>query len=234
MLVRLGPAMHKASKHSINGYSLSVGKDINNIDAFYDLRERVFAQELNWVSASANGREIDEFDAHSIHVTVTHNAAAAGYLRLTPYGRPWMLTERFKFLLEQEELHNLQRNSLEISRLAVSSQYRGQAILDEFGVFDLLIKGITLHALENGVRYWYVVVSAKIHRLLLSKGLPCERVGPTVLMPDGVKTLAARIDVELFSHYADRFYREQSSASAALLGQGIYAPRQPAPRSLSL
>lgn len=226
--------MHQSSQHSLSGYTLSVAKDINNIDTFYDLRERVFAQELNWVPASANGLEIDEFDAHSIHVAVTHNAVAAGYLRLTPYGRPWMLTEHFKFLLEQEELHNLQRNSMEISRLAVSSQYRGQAILDEFGVFDLLIKGITLHALENGVRYWYVVVSAKIHRLLLSKGLPCERVGPTVLMPDGVRTLAARIDVDLFSHYADSFYREQSLESAALPDRGIFAPQQSLPPSVSL
>lgn len=187
-------------------FRLVLSPHLHQMAAYQRLREAVFAHELGWVPASADGLERDAFDTSSLHVAVSHRWRAAGYLRLTPEGAPWMLNECFDFLLAPESRHAIPANSLEISRLAVAQEYRGVSLLGAYGVFDLLIKGIIEHSLSAGVRYWYVVVAEPIHRLLLSKGLPCERLGPQVRMPDGVQALALRIDLDSFLANAPTFY----------------------------
>lgn len=187
-------------------FRLIVDPRMTQLPACMELREAVFARELRWVPTSADGQERDLFDPFSVHVAVIHRWRPAGYLRLTPYGSPWMLSECFDFLLEPGIAENFEPDSLEVSRLAVERQYRGHKQLGSFGVFDLLIKGIVDHSLSTAARYWYVVVAEPIHRLLLSKGLPCERLGPLVQMPDGVQTLAVRIDLTAFLAVAAPFF----------------------------
>ncbi|KFX71174.1 hypothetical protein TMS3_0104365 [Pseudomonas taeanensis MS-3] len=188
---------------------LTLGRELPNLHAFQRLREAVFARELRWVRESATGLEHDSFDADSVHVAVSHGWHAAGYLRITPQGAPWMLQQCFDFLLDPHQQAAVCCNSMEVSRLAVAREYRGRRMLGRFGVFDLLIKGLVQHSQQSAVRYWWVVVAEPIYRLLLSKGLPCTRLGPIVRMPDGVETLAVRIDLHAFLNYADPFYSDQ-------------------------
>ncbi len=199
--------MHTHAQPAISrDYRLIVSPHLSQLPACLELREAVFARELNWVPSSADGRERDQFDPFSVHVAVIHRWRPAGYLRLTPHGAPWMLSECFDFLLEPGIAREFDSDSLEVSRLAVERQYRGHKQLGAFGVFDLLIKGIVDHSLNSGARYWYVVVAEPIYRLLLSKQLPCERLGPLVSMPDGVQTLAVRIDLTAFLQVAAPFF----------------------------
>jgi N-acyl-L-homoserine lactone synthetase len=206
--------MHALAQPAISrDYRLIVSPHPSQLPACLELREAVFAHELRWVPSSPDGRERDQFDPFSVHVAVIHRWRSAGYLRLTPYGAPWMLSECFDFLLEPGAARDFETDSLEVSRLAVDRQYRGHKQLGAFGVFDLLIKGIIDHSLASGARYWYVVVAEPIYRLLLNKHLPCERLGPLVTMPDGVRTLAVRIDLMAFLAIAAPFFTSANQGS---------------------
>lgn len=187
-------------------YQLLVSPELQQIQACRELRERVFAHELQWVKCSADGQERDGFDEGSVHVAVIHQWQVAGYLRITPYGQPWMLSECFSFLLESGAEADIPQDSLEVSRLAVERRHRGRTIHGRYGVFDQLIKGIIEQSMRTHCRYWFVVVAEPIYRLLQKKGLPCERLGPIVQMPDGVQTLAVRIDLQVFMQTAAPFY----------------------------
>ncbi|MDP3815074.1 acyl-homoserine-lactone synthase [Pseudomonas sp.] len=190
----------------LRDFQLLVSPHLSQLAACRQLREAVFAHELGWVAPSLDGQERDAFDPFSVHVAVIHRWRPAGYLRLTPYGAPWMLSQCFDFLLEPGVAAAFEADSLEVSRLAVARDYRGHKPVEGYGVFDLLIKGIVEHSLANATRYWYVVVAEPVHRLLLNKGLPCERLGPLVQMPDGVQTLAVRIDLHAFLALAAPFF----------------------------
>lgn len=198
---------HSQAAHS-RDFKLLVSDRLSQLPACRQLREAVFAHELRWVTPSADGQERDRFDSFSVHVAVIHRWLPAGYLRITPYGAPWMLSECFDFLLEPGVAARFEPDSLEVSRLAVARNYRGHRQLGGFGVFDLLIKGIVDQSLATATRYWYVVVAEPVYRLLLSKGLPCDRLGPQVQMPDGVQTLAVRIDLRAFLAVAPPFFTD--------------------------
>lgn len=206
--------MH-AQTANARDYRLIVSPHLSQLAACQALREAVFARELGWVPSSADGQERDQFDPFSVHVAVIHRWRPAGYLRLTPYGTPWMLSECFDFLLEPGTARDFASDSLEVSRLAVERNYRGHKQLGAFGVFDLLIKGIVEHSLSSGARYWYVVVAEPVYQLLLNKHLPCERLGPLVQMPDGVRTLALRIDLNAFLEVAAPFFTADRHIPAA-------------------
>lgn len=98
------------------------------------------------------------------------NGRVAGYLRITPYGKPWMLNECFSFLLEAGARSEMGQDSLEVSRLAVERKHRGRILHDHYSVFDQLISGIIDYSLRTHCRYWFVVVAEPIYRLLLKKG----------------------------------------------------------------
>lgn len=189
-----------------HSYQLVVSPELQQIQACRELRERVFAQELQWVKCSADGQERDAFDAGSVHVAVIHQWQVAGYLRITPYGKPWMLSECFSFLLEPGAGCEMAQDSLEVSRLAVERKHRGRNTHGSYGVFDQLIRGIIEYSMRTHCRYWFVVVAEPTYRLLLKKGLPCERLGPIVRMPDGVQTLAVRIDLPAFMQTAAPYF----------------------------
>ncbi|MCZ4324345.1 acyl-homoserine-lactone synthase [Pseudomonas anguilliseptica] len=202
--------MHASTQtDNTRDFRLIIDPHLSQLTACLELREAVFARELRWVATSVDGQERDVFDPFSVHVAVIHRWRPAGYLRITPYGSPWMLSACFDFLLEPGVSERFEPDSLEVSRLAVERQYRGHKQLGAFGVFDLLIKGIIEHSLNTATRYWYVVVAEPIYRLLLSKGLPCERLGPLVQMPDGVQTLAVRIDLTAFLAVAPQFFTRE-------------------------
>lgn len=196
---------HAQHPHA-HAYQLLVSSELQQIQACRELRERVFAHELQWVPRSADGQERDAFDSGSVHVAVIHQWQVAGYLRITPYGKPWMLNECFSFLLEAGARSEMGQDSLEVSRLAVERKHRGRTLHDHYSVFDQLITGIIDYSLRTHCRYWFVVVAEPIYRLLLKKGLPCARLGPIVQMPDGVQTLAVRIDMQAFMYSAPSFF----------------------------
>ena len=184
-------------------HTLTMGRDLSDLEAFQALRHEVFARELCWVPQRADALESDRYDAHSIHVGMRHGRCAAAYLRITPHHAPWMLFECFDFLLDSPDRCEQQPDSIEISRLAVDARYRARTLEAGHSAIDLLIFGTFQFSLHNGIRYWFVVVAEPVHRLLLRKGIACQPLGPVVRMPDGVHTRALRVDVDQLRNDTD-------------------------------
>lgn len=177
------------------------------------LREQVFARELGWVSCSPEGREQDDYDAGSLHVAVRHQLKIVGYLRITPADCRWMLEDCFPFLLTADKYPNRPRLAVEVSRLAVHPSYRGQIDHQGFSVLDWLIRGLVAHTQALNCQHWYVVLALPVFHLLCAKGMSCQPLGEAKRMPDGVVTIAARIDMLQFLARAPLFFGQEHRCS---------------------
>ncbi|WP_281559350.1 acyl-homoserine-lactone synthase [Thalassomonas sp. RHCl1] len=203
-----------------NGFDLAVSKKHKLLIDCYKLRHDVFAKELEWVAEEDNRLEIDKFDFASNHIVISQNQKVNAYMRVTPKHSPWLLTDTFSFLINEGRDHEFLDNSVEVTRLAVDAQFRKLKIHQQFTLCDMLIKGLLQFSLENNIKHWYIVVSQEIFSLLNRRGLDCQQLGKTTVMPDGVRTLAARIDVETFiencaAYYLDFNMQEQEQQLAA-------------------
>ena len=189
-----------------NGFELAVAKKHILLKNCFKLRHDVFAKELGWVAEEEDNLEIDKFDFTSNHILISQNQKVNAYMRITPQHTPWLLTDTFSFLLNEGKEHKFLDNSVEITRLAVDEKLRRLKLNQQFTLCDMLIKGLLKFSLENNIKHWYIVVSQEIFALLNHRGLDCKQLGKTTIMPDSVRTIAARIDVESFIENCPDYY----------------------------
>ncbi|AZZ99630.1 acyl-homoserine-lactone synthase [Pseudoalteromonas sp. R3] len=206
--------MTKAISIIENNWQVLVTRASNKLIDCFKLRHSVFSEELRWVKTEQSKMEIDKYDFASTHVMAYQEDTVKGYMRITPEHSPWLLNDTFSFLIEDKN-YQFEKNSAEVTRLAVDIISRDAKVKDTFTVCDLLIKGLLAHAQQNNIQYWYIVVSRQILSLLKRKGLPCEILGKTVTMPDGVRTVAAKIDVRQFISACNQFYLTNTAPEPA-------------------
>ena len=210
--------MNNVINISENGFNLAVAKRHRLLNDCYRLRHDVFAQELGWVDEDNQGLERDKFDFASNHILISQNKKVNAYMRITPKHAPWLLTDTFSFLINEGKDHEFLDNSLEVTRLAVDAKFRSLRLHQQFTLCDMLIKGLIKYSLENDITHWYIVVSLEIYNLLNRRGFDCKKLGKVTTMPDGVRTLAARIDIQEFiencaAYYLDFTIPEQQMAA---------------------
>lgn len=168
----------------------------------YQLRHRVFAQELAWVVETESKVEMDDYDYSAIFFGVfDKQEKLLAFLRLIPSGTSFMLENDFLSLVDPEHKIRKEADTVEVSRLCVVPEARNDVISGNFGVHSitmLLYKGIYHWCMKNYVRYLYLVVEHKIYRLLCARGFPCQLLGKPALMPDGVVAVAAIMDWRVF------------------------------------
>lgn len=180
------------------GYSVRMITDAGGLRQAFQLRHRVFCEELKWVSETDDRSEIDEYDINAIHFGVfDKDNILRAYLRLVHTNRPFMLKDIFGSLIGPG--HELKRdtNTAEVSRLCVAPEARKDGVSGNFGVHNIsmfLYKGVYHWCLENDVRYLYLVVEDKIFKLLNARGILCAMIGEPQLMPDGLNAVAGIID----------------------------------------
>ena len=75
-----------------------------------------------------------------------------GYMRITPEHSTWLLNDIFSFLIEDKN-YQFEKNSAEVTRLAVDIISRDAKVKDTFTVCDLLIKELLAHAQQNNIQY---------------------------------------------------------------------------------
>lgn len=78
------------------------------------LRYEVFVEHLQWVPGNPERLERDCHDIDSEQVGVFEGPKLLGVCRITPYGKPWMLTKSFSWYTGP-----IDPDSFELSRLAV-------------------------------------------------------------------------------------------------------------------
>src|SRR5689334_20676252 len=100
----------------------------------YEIRHRVYCEELKFEPVQPDGRETDEYDAHSLHCLLrnVHNGDFVGCVRLIRArpgnpGYPFPFEKSCKATLDRTIMdpQSLSRETIgEVSRLAVLREYR--------------------------------------------------------------------------------------------------------------
>lgn len=185
-------------------------KKIPNDDALineiYRLRYKVYCDEWGFEKPEDHpgGIEYDEFDKHSVHIAALSSDAQEliGTIRI-------ILSSELGFPMERHcrigsDLSYLDRNKIgEISRLAVSKEYRRRAgdrlIYDggesakvnndqsvyerrknEFAIITGLYTYMYKESLAMGLTHWYAVMAKGLNILLQRMGIMFKSIGPEV------------------------------------------------------
>jgi len=188
------------------GYEMSVASMHNLQRECFKLRYDVFYKELGWVKDNKEKLEIDKYDSFSKNVVISNGFKVNAYSRITPADKPWLLKDSFSFLIDEGQSHNFLSSSIEITRFAVDAESRRKRVEGGYTLLDMMIKGLVKYSVEHQIKNWYVVIKEEVSILFRRRGLTCHALGETVVMPDGVRTLAARINVEEFIKKCEAYY----------------------------
>lgn len=164
----------------------------------YQLRHRVFAEQLRWVPETEDGQEMDMYDLWGVTVGLfDQRETLLGMARLLPSAGKFMLENEFGALLPQGYTIRKERDTAEITRLAVNPAIQDKKLSTQ--VLLGVLKGIYQWAVENEVRYYYLEVEHRFLRALRMLGFPCEPIGPVVKLPPAeVGAVAALYDMVRF------------------------------------
>jgi acyl homoserine lactone synthase len=164
----------------------------------YQLRHRVFAEQLKWVPQTEDRQEMDMYDLWGVTVGLFgREGALLGMARLLPSSGKFMLENEFGALLSGEHAIRKEPDTAEITRLAVNPDIRDPKLSSR--VMLGVLKGIYQWAVENEIRYYYLEVEHRFLRALRMLGFPCEPIGPVVkLPPAGAEAVAALYDMVRF------------------------------------
>ena len=164
----------------------------------YQLRHRVFAEQLKWVPESEDRREIDMYDLWGVTLGVFgEDGVLLGMARLLPPSGEFMLGNEFGALLPRDYVIRREPDTAEITRLTVNPDIQDPKLSSR--VMLGVLKGIYQWAVENGIRYYYLEVEHRFLRALRMLGFPCEPIGPVVqLPPAGAAAVAALYDMVRF------------------------------------
>lgn len=164
----------------------------------YHLRHRVFAEKLRWVPQAEDGQEMDMYDLWGVTVGVFgRHGVLLGMARLLPSTGEFMLGNEFGSLLPRDYAIRKERDTAEITRLAVDPDIGDSKLSSQ--VMLGVLKGIYQWAVENEIRYYYLEVEHRFLRALRMLGFPCQPIGPVVkLPPAGAEAVAALYDMARF------------------------------------
>jgi N-acyl-L-homoserine lactone synthetase len=138
-------------------------------DELFRLRYQVYCKEKQWLKESdyPDGREIDEYDPHSVHFVAIKNDKVAGTARaIFPSELGLPILNSFNVAVPAHVT-----SYVEISRLAVFREARGLA-------FTLgLLRTLSAWCLEKGITNGYAVLENDLLDFLVRLGYPFKQVG---------------------------------------------------------
>jgi len=173
-----------------------LAKNLNQheIEKAYRFRYKIFCEELKWLPKNTVEKESDEYDQHAIHFGVfSCSGEIVGYSRILIPENGFMLKKEFADLLNPNYCIREEKDAVEISRLAVKSDTRGNQG-NSAKVSMLLYKAMYQWAIRNGVRYWYMVVETKFLKSLQAF-FPCKVISTTKEYQPNVSSVAALLDI---------------------------------------
>ncbi len=173
-----------------------------DLSASYALRHQVFAHRLQWVEPSPDGIEVDVYDAFATSVGLfDKDERLVGVFRMVRSSYPFMLENEFRACLPAGCDIRKADDTAEITRLALDPTLTDKGLSSRLML--VLIKGVYQWAVQNEVRYMYMVVEKRFLRVLRGIGLACEAISPPVsLPPAGAQSVAAILDWQRFAETA--------------------------------
>ena len=180
------------------GFFIKTLKEGADLQQAYRLRHRVFAETLQWVPPTEDGKEMDMYDLWGVTIGLFgYDGVLLGMARLLPSSGKFMLESDFGALLPEGYVIRKERDTAEITRLAVHPDIRDAKLSTQ--IMLGILKGIYQWAVENEIRYYYLEVEQRFLRALRMLGFPCEPIGPVVkLPPAGAGVVAALYDMVRF------------------------------------
>jgi len=166
--------------------------DLNEeIEEAFRLRYKIFCEGLKWFPLNDDGKECDQYDLCSVHFGVYSSAELVGYSRIIPPENTFMLEKEFKDLLDESYSVQKEKNTGEISRLAIKKDLR---LTHGFQISIVLYKLMYHWSLENKMRYWYMVVDTKYLKSL-QRLFPCRKIGKVKFYQPNLPTTVAILDL---------------------------------------
>lgn len=157
------------------------------------LRHEVFVKRLGWDVMSIDGKEFDEYDllkevTYIVIKSPTGNIDACW--RLLPSTGNYMLKDTFPQLLG-ETPPIVSEQYWELSRFAVATNRTntGHASLGPIPL--MLMQASATFAVQNGISHYLTVTTPALFRMLKSKGLNVNALGPSKKI--GISTAQACI-----------------------------------------
>ena len=175
----------------------------------FNIRHRVYCEELKFEEENEDQLEIDEFDSFSMHCLIQHlnSDKYAGTVRIVTPQEDGQQLPIEKYCLNSitnralDPTHMAREDICEVSRLAVPKEFRRRQ-MDNFegaptGVinqqtysetelrcFPFIAVGLYFAAagmaLENNIKHAYVMMEPRLARSMSFVGIRFEQIGPVV------------------------------------------------------
>ena len=197
------------SKHFSEYLEPVVGTNETLKESSYNIRHKVYCEELSFEEENDHQRESDEFDAYATPCLIRHKASQnlAGTVRLVRPTEPEQLLPIEKYCLDSITHKTLspsnfdRKDVCEISRLAVPKEFRkrqmdrfsGAALgvinentysEDELRCFPFIAIGLYFSAaamvIHYDIKHTYVMMEPRLARSMSFVGIQFEQVGPVV------------------------------------------------------
>lgn len=181
------------------------------LDAAFRLRHEVFANELQWVPLSKDGREKDAYDAFAVPIGIfDDNGELIGHVRLICSPSPFMIEKEFASLLSEGGLFVKTEGMAESTRICIRKGARTDAH-KSLSLAHLLYKAMYNWSLLNDIGRMVTIVEQRYFLLLKRSRFPFEPVGEFKPLGKGVMSGIIvldwrRFDMEL-SVKRPEFYR---------------------------
>ena len=181
-----------------SGLLVKTLSDEQDLSASYRLRHQVFADRLQWVAQSADGLEVDAYDAFATSVGLfDDDRKLRGVFRMVSPPYPFMIESEFRPCLLPNYGIRKERDTAEITRFALDPMLTEKGLSSRLML--ILIKGVYQWSRQNEVPYMYMVVEKRFLRVLRGIGLSCEAISPAIsLPPAGAVSIAALLDWKQF------------------------------------
>lgn len=138
-------------------------------DALFRVRYQVYCKEKQWLKEDdyPDGREIDKFDAHSVHFLALEDNRVVGTVRaIFPSESGLPIIDNFGIMVPERVIYYV-----EISRLAVAKEARSLELT--MGLLNTLFAW----CLEKGITHGYAVVENDLLDFLIRLGYPFKKLG---------------------------------------------------------
>ena len=162
-------------------HARTIDEDPGLLEQSYRLRYQVYCVERGFLDPAdyPDGREVDEFDAHSVHLGVfdadDRMIGTARLIKPNPHGFPML--RRCVFFPEVMRPDAPHVAPVEVSRLAINRQYMRRHRLTE-PLCDLT-KAVVAGARHIGANHLIAASEASLARRLAHFGFPYRIGGPT-------------------------------------------------------
>ncbi len=169
----------------------------------YQLRHRVFAEQLKWVPARVDRLEADVYDAWSTSIGVfNNNKDLLGLVRMTHAPVSFMLESEFSACLVGRHQVRKEIDTAEITRLAIDPEISDRGLSAR--LMKTVFKGMYQWCLQHEIRYTYMVVEHRLLKVVQRMGWPCRAIGEAVALPPAhVPSIGGVLDLDEFRLQAE-------------------------------